>query len=314
MMVLALFLLVGAGVVGYWGLLLSAPAPLAPAQSVDVSPQVMTIAQPPEEVEFEPSQVMKTDVIVLARDLPAYAEISEDDVATESLSIAPPGSFSAIDQVIGKAIWRNLPAGTILNATSFDVGGPLARMIRPGERALAIEVDEVVTAGGLIRPGDFVDVLLSLREDEKNSDRTAQVAVEALRVLSIGDRVGLDLHGNPAIVMPANQQEGERAENKSVANKKARSAVLAVPEQLVTRFLLASQVGRLRLAVRSAEEGMLSSFYAGNVEAIPRINQQLFQFEKFAIQQAARPQPGLVSDRARGTEVIRGKQVFRETP
>ncbi len=309
MMVLALVLLLGAGAVGYWGLMLSTPASQTPTQSVELASPMMTMAQSAEESALELSEAIKTDVIVLAQDLSAYTEITKEDLAVESLTIAPPGSFSDINQLLGRTVWRNLPAGTILNTTSFDVGGPVARMIKPGERALAIGVDEVVSVGGLVRPGDFVDVLLSLREDEKNSDRSAQVAVEALRVLSVGDRVGLDLHGNPAVAASAASTDSKRSDSKRL-----HSAVLAVPEQLVTRFLLASQVGHLQLAVRSAEEGMLSNFYAGDEMVIPSINQQLFQFEKFALKRAIRPQPGLVSDQAEGTEVIRGRQVFREIP
>ena len=45
------------------------------------------------------------------------------------------------------------------------MGGPLARMIRPDERALAVSIDEVAGAGGQLTPGDYVDILLFLHNN-----------------------------------------------------------------------------------------------------------------------------------------------------
>lgn len=43
--------------------------------------------------------------------------------------------------------------------------------------------------------------------------------------------------------------------------------VLAVPEALLSRLMLAAQAGVLRLAVRSAEEKRLARYWAGESEA-----------------------------------------------
>nr|GFC33606.1 hypothetical protein [Tanacetum cinerariifolium] len=74
--------------------------------------------------------------------------------------------------------------------TNFEAGGTLARMIRPGERALALSIDEIIGAGGQLSPGDYVDVLLYLPSDQTNPDRSAQTVVPALRVLSVGALMG----------------------------------------------------------------------------------------------------------------------------
>ncbi|WP_134701572.1 Flp pilus assembly protein CpaB, partial [Pseudomonas viridiflava] len=92
-----------------------------------------------------------------------------------------------IEQAVGRTPWRHLSAGTWLNEESFQAGGALARMIRRDERALTVAVDEVIGAAGQLLPGDYVDVLLYLREDASNLQQSAQIAVPALRVLGIGD-------------------------------------------------------------------------------------------------------------------------------
>lgn len=300
---LALIMLLAAGVAGYWGVNMSRQAEMRPApvaapiadRATDVQPAIKPLEN-------------RVSVVVLARDVPAYAALEAEDLAIEMLRLAPPDSFSAIEQVLDKKVWRDLPAGTVLNAASFDAGGPLAQMIRADERALAIAIDEVVGAGGHLRPGDYVDVLLFLRQDKQNGDRTMQVAVPALRVLSVGRDLGAKLSGEAA------HDTATTAEQTQQRRDKARSAVLAVPELLLTRFALATEVGSLRLAVRSADEQRLTDYYAGRSREVEEINQQLFQFEKFALRRARRPQPGLVAPPPRGIEVYRGDSLSRELP
>ena len=294
LMGLAVVLIAGAGMAGYWGLTLSREPQAPPAEPV--AEQEAVVVQPEKPAVAE----LRADVIVLARDIPAFSKLTETDLVVEKLRVAPPGSYSDTSALIGRQIWRDLPAGTVLNEGSFNEGGPLARMIRPGERAVPVKIDEVVAAGGHLRPGDYVDVLLFLKSDGQNTQRSAQVAVPALRVLSVGDDIGMDLSGEP-VATPADDGD-KRAQRPRVA----RSAVLAVPDALVTRFTLASQVGSLRLAVRSAEEKRLAAFYAGEPGKIEEINRQLFRFEKFMLSPAAAKPAGI--------QVFRGSIVSRENP
>lgn len=316
---LAVLLFLGALGAGYWGVSLSsqtqsqAPSEL-PAKSVGSHPSGEIVGQD-SAIPFERSPELvsiiddRVGVVVLSRDLSAHDEITAEDLAVERMRIAPPGSFTDPETLVGRKVWRSLPAGTVLGASSFEAGGPLARMILPNERALAIQIDEVVGGGGHLGPGDYVDVLLFLREDGKNSDQTMQVVVPALRLLSVGNSLGLDLSGQP-VSLPEESDDPARRQPRA---DNARTAVLAIPDELLTRFALAAQVGSLRLAVRSAAEGHLSHYYDSGSTVTEELNQQLFQFEKFALRHAERPQPGLVV-RPRGIEVIRGSEISRNLP
>ncbi|EXF45582.1 Flp pilus assembly protein CpaB [Pseudomonas sp. BAY1663] len=312
-LLLAGILLVGALVAGYWGVRLSRQSEPAPLQPQLEPPALADVTQIPERVEARLKEERRNSVVVLARDLKPLVPIVAEDLAVEHLRIAPPGSFARVEELLGRTLWRELPAGSMLNAASFEMGGPLARMIRPQERALAIAVDDVVGGGGHLAPGDYVDVMLYLRESEKNRDQTAQVVIPALRVLSFGEALGATNTGEPAV-----RAEHEEDKEQRVTRRKepARTAVLAVPEQLLSRFLLASQVGVLRLAVRSADEHLLADYYAGAPLAsdVEELKRQLFQFEKLALRQARQPQSGLVRPRAMAVQVYRGTDVSRQTP
>ncbi|KIP96249.1 MULTISPECIES: Flp pilus assembly protein CpaB [Pseudomonas] len=310
-LVLAGVLLVGAVITGYWGLSLSRgpvqPAPAPEASSAPVPTEVRS------QLQTQVDDQQRSSVVVLARDVQPMTPITRDDLAVERLRIAPPGSFAKPEALLGRTLWRHTTAGTVLNQATFEMGGPLARMIRPQERAIAVAVDEVIGGGGHLSPGDYVDVLLYLRQDENNQDQTAQVLIPALRLLSVGGVLGATNQGEAA--QPPVDDDEERRRRRSPT-----TAVLAVPEALLTRFMLATQVGSLRLAVRSADEKLLAGYYAGDEPkaAIAEAQRQLFQFEKLALRGTTpQPQPGVAVQRASapaGIPVYRGNDATRQTP
>lgn len=308
---LAGLLLVGAIIAGYWGLTLSRQPVVEPAAAPAAVAVVSPNAAPATPVEDPTRQ----PVVVLLRDIAPFVKITAADVAVEKLRTAPAGSLGAIDQVIGRTPWRPLSAGSWLSEESFEAGSQLARMIRPGERALAVAVDEVINAGGQLAPGDYVDVLLFLRKDESNSQASAQLVVPAVRVLVVGSQMGLTNEGQPA--SPARTEEERlRQEQQRMA---ARSVVLAVPEPLLSRLMLASGAGVLRLAVRSADEQQLAKYWAGENDVATRLDtprRDLLEFSQLSLTPPPRPVAvaGQPVARKPAVEVIRGAEAAQPTP
>jgi pilus assembly protein CpaB len=310
---LAVLFLLGALFAGYWGLVLSnqsaAPIPQpASSNSIAAPVSVPVVAEKPTE---DPT---RQPVLVLVRDVPAYTPITADDLTVERLKVAPPGSFNKPEDAIGRMSWRPLPAGTWLTDSSFEAGGTLARMIHPGERALALAVDEIIGAGGQLSPGDYVDVLLYLPPDQENTDRSAQTVVPALRVLSVG-----------ALLGPVNQGEDDqgisRADRDQLQKLKssARNVVVAVPEQLLNRLMLASQAGLLRLAVRSAEEKNLQRYWAGDSSIATQLDtssRNVIHFNQLSMgsSRSVVPAGGGAPRGPRPIEIIRGNQTSQQTP
>ncbi|CAM3217574.1 Flp pilus assembly protein CpaB [Pseudomonas floridensis] len=316
-MVLAVLFLLGAIIAGYLGIIVSrqpeAPPPEAAPASTPEAVASTVQARAPTPVPVE--DAMRQSVVVLARDIPAYTPVTAEDLTVERLKVAPVGSFNSIDQVVGRTGWRTLKAGTWLNEDSFDAGGTLARMIRPQERALALSVDEVIGAAGQLSPGDYVDVLLYLPNDADNLHRSSQVAVPALRVLSVGELLGPDRDGNPVNAVSADErikQEERRAT--------ARTVVVAVPQTLLGRLMLATQSGVLRLAVRSASEGNLQDYWTSDstrnavAERLDSANRQMVSFSQLSLTPAVAPTQVGASRGTRPVEVIRGNQTTQQTP
>ncbi|MCF5199831.1 Flp pilus assembly protein CpaB [Pseudomonas syringae] len=313
-LVLAVLFLLGALIAAYLGIAVSKPAEapaavIPPSEPVTTETAIQTPPTPPVE------DALRHNVVVLARDIPAYTAITADDLTIERLKVAPPGSFEAIDKIVGRSSWRTLTAGSWLAESNFEAGGTLARMIRPHERALALQVDEVTGASGQLSPGDYVDVLLYLPEDVSNPNRSSQVVVPALRILGVGALLGPDRNGKP--VQDINADERLKQEQQRI---NARTVTVAVPQALVARLMLASQTGVLRLAVRSADEGNLQDYWAneaGSPDAAERLdsaNRQLVSFRQLSLGPASAPTSGATPRTSRAVEVIRGNQITQQTP
>jgi pilus assembly protein CpaB len=144
-----------------------------------------------------------------------------------------------------------------------------ASRLNPGERALAVPVDELVAAGNRILPGDYVDVFLNLRAPgglDREGQAQARLLLSRLRVLSYG--AADTTPGTPHAATPEANAEatdsraadirGSSATSASGnAPAPARSAVLAVPVDQANRLLLGAQQGKLFLALRNPDDAGL---------------------------------------------------------
>ncbi|AGA34146.1 Flp pilus assembly protein CpaB [Thioalkalivibrio nitratireducens DSM 14787] len=232
-------------------ILLLGAAVIAGIAGYQLSRQPEPVAAPPAEPAPPPEPTVEDDarveVLFAARDLQAGARVGPDDLRVERLSVRPPHAFSEPDAVIGKLLVLPVREGEPLLDTRFFKASQLARTLRPGERALAVAVDDVVGAGGYIAPGDHVDLLLYLKETGARAGparESAQVVVSDLRVLSYELR--LDLPPDGAAEDTDGERDGQRRSN--------RTAVLAVPEDEAPKVMLAANAGSLRLALHGADE------------------------------------------------------------
>lgn len=237
----AILLLLGAVVAGYFGYRMSTGDNTAVVKKTEKAS--------PERGDG------RVAVVVARRDIAAGAALVAEDIDLEYLRLSPPSSYADVNLVLGSKPWTEIKAGSVVTTTHFQSGGQLARLIRPDERAVAIAVDDVIGGGGFVSPGDYVDVLVFIRENRAGETReTAQVVLPALRLLSYGSRMS--------------RRNGEPGQEKSSSNdndegRSPRTAVLAVPEKFSTRLMLASNAGNLRLAVRSADAGFHERYLSG---------------------------------------------------
>ncbi len=127
----------------------------------------------------------------------------------------------------------------VVPMSSFSVRTPL------GKRAVTIQIDSLAAVGGLINPGDFVDVIAHLKVPEERDNpkskkkETSVVLFQNIQILSVGTNF------NPVGSKPAYQNQ---------AKAKSLRVTLALEPQQIGFLTFAQKHGRLQLALRSPAE------------------------------------------------------------
>jgi pilus assembly protein CpaB len=199
-------------------------------------------------------------VVEAAGELPAGRPINAADLRIGSAPQAPQGGYASIAEATGAVPVHTIAAGTALNSALMARG--YALRLNPGERALAVPVDELVAAGNRILPGDYVDVFLNLRAPQgmgTEGQAQARLLLSRMRVLSYGaadtapgQAAPTDTAGEASTDARAQDIQGSASSTSSTSTSApVRSAVLAVPVAEANRLLLGAQQGRLFLALRN---------------------------------------------------------------
>ena len=198
-----------------------------------------TLSRRPAPVAAAPVTQAAFQVVVASQTLPPGKAITADQLRVQSLPINPNGAFTDPAQLAGRVPNADIGADSPVLETQLSSG--LAERIEPGERALAVRVDEGNAVGNRLRPGNFVDVFFTLKRDGAignggEIDRTqARLLMSKVRVLAFGNATTSgDTAGDP--------------------NGMVRTAVLAVPVADVDRLTLAESAGRLIFALRNPKD------------------------------------------------------------
>jgi len=147
-------------------------------------------------------QVTMRTVVVAAKDLPEGTSLNMSALATRQFPVAavPAGAFERTDSLIGRIVGVPVFSGEAIvpgRLAPMGTGPGLEVKITPGQRAMAVKIDDVAGISGLIQPNSRVDVVVTLRPTESAKLPIAKLFMENLRVLSVGTTVQRDVDGKP---------------------------------------------------------------------------------------------------------------------
>ncbi|MBU9177491.1 Flp pilus assembly protein CpaB [Burkholderia gladioli] len=202
------------------------------------TPSVQPVQQAASQQQFP--------VVVAAQPLKAGQPIPAESLKVQQVAALPQGAFADPVQVVGRVPIADVPLQAAVLESSLSSG--IADQIEPGERAVAVKVDESNAVGNRMRPGNFVDVFVNFKRDVSAGLPTANGAngpeitktqakllLSKIRVLAFGDAT------------TARDPSGG-------AMSTVRTAVLAVPTAQVDALALAEASGSLTLALRSPRD------------------------------------------------------------
>ena len=204
-------------------------------------------------------------VIVAKTAIPARTLLTEDALTLKKLpkGAIHPESSSHMEDFIGKTSKQSMVAGEQMLASKLfrdRAESGLAFVLPEGHRAVAITVNELIAAGGLIVPGDKVDVIGSCLVDTKVGDKETQMArvvysLQYLEVLAVAQDVVGQEAVPPQDLLRAQDAKTMLSVSRQPENKPtAKSITLALtPDESQKLILLENHPAcSLRLALRAA--------------------------------------------------------------
>lgn len=117
--------------------------------------------------------------------------------------------------------------------------GFLAAALDPGKRAISIPVSVKTSVGGFVRPGDFVDIILTYEVKVETNDnntqnvvarRASETVLQAVRVLAVDQEVTNNRDAGPV-----------------------RTVTVEVSQPQAEKIMLAQEMGTLNLALRGLD-------------------------------------------------------------
>jgi pilus assembly protein CpaB len=172
-------------------------------------------------------------VVVAASDIEVGAKLRANDVRVISLPAAslPPGAFSSVAKVMGRGAILPIGKGDFIlpgKLAAVDAGAGLPSMIPPGMRAVSVRVNDVVSVAGFVQPGTRVDVLAT--GNQGGNDRQTITVLQNVAVIAVG---------------------GSMLERLAAGEQSAPVITLLVSPDDAQKLALASQEGRIQLALRN---------------------------------------------------------------
>lgn len=109
----------------------------------------------------------------------------------------PGGHFTEAKALSGRIVADKLSVGEpITGARLVEDGavyGGVSTMVAPGKRAIAVKGNKVLGLSGYIRPGNHVDVLVTLDDERRSKDKAVtKLVLENIRILATGTELEQD--------------------------------------------------------------------------------------------------------------------------
>jgi len=246
-----------------------------------------------------PKQVVQVQaeavpVVVAVSDLPWGTQLKPEMLKTTPYlkQSLPTGYFSGPDDIKDRVVVAPLKANDPvtehkLAPVSIKTGG-VSAVLEQGKRAIAVKGDKVIGIAGFINPGNKVDVLVTVKDPQRNEEKTKTI-LENIMVLATGTQIQKNEKGEPSPV---------------------DVYTLAVTPEEAETLSLGANEGKLQLALRSVTDTetvltsgvnvlkMLASYSPGNPPPPPPKQEDAKEAPKVVKKWAPRP--------AVSVEIIKG--------
>lgn len=198
----------------------------------------------------------KVNVVVAGRDIPAGTRLTEETlkIAGVEPDALLQGTVADTAALVGRVTRYPVATGEQITLAKIGLQGEtkegLSFIIPAGKRALAVAVTQVSSVGGLLLPGDRVDVIAVFNATDVGSERAVTLFqnIEVLAVAQVAQEP----------VPPPSTEEGEAAGDQPLAQRpqgaepqpEATTVTLALTPEQAQLLAVAQEQGKVWLSLR----------------------------------------------------------------
>lgn len=189
-----------------------------------------------------------TRTVVAVRDLYMGLPITQEDVTLQEMppALVPSDmAFQSIDEVVGRTPRERILANEVVRNERLarrDAGIGLNAIVTPGKRAMTVEVDTESGVAGFLQPNNFVDVIVTIKPDDKDIEAKwlTETILQGVKVLAVDTS------------LTSNAEAEEKKKTRGSTQRRQRPSVtLEVTLDEAEKLALASSKGDLHLVLRS---------------------------------------------------------------
>ncbi len=240
------------------------------------------------------------EVIIAAKDLTPDAPIAADDLKSTQVpeQFVQPYAVQAPTELVGRIPIAPIAQGeqVLLNklrkAEEAPRGNTLSDILPKGTRAVTISTDTISGVGGLVRPGDQVDVLWNVKLPqlgEQQSQVVTLVLFQSVPVVAVGQQLATHRQLSPE-------------EAAAMGAQGSNTITLALTPQETSILLFAREQGMLQLSLRPLSEK------GERIAIAPTDNNALLEYVFGHPVQPPPPPPAPKMPAQRSIEVYRGME------
>jgi pilus assembly protein CpaB len=233
------------------------------------------------------SPIPTSKVVVTSVSIPAGASIEPgmvEELLVPSDTVVP-SALRDVSEVTGYVAVTDLAQGEQIVSFRIDKShrtATLARRVSPALRAVTVNVREDCTFGGLLKPGDRVDIIGTL-DNYGSSERSVRTYIQDAEVLAVGDEFLPDMYDQ--------ERKNENDSLLSVQSMNPGTVTLALSPEDAETVVLLERYGHMKFALRTREVG-------NPIQVDPDQSVQCYSLETFE-----------APTKERLIEVIRGTQL-----
>lgn len=209
-------------------------------------------------------------VLVAKKDIPRGSSIDESAVESQVVpgEYIQPKAVSSLERTEGMVTLASISKGEQITLSKLGYAkqaGGLAESTPSGKRAITISVDAISSLGGMIKPGDYVDVLSMIN-----------VPVQSAEGKMMAQTMVMPLFQNILILAVGNDTGALRARSQdtgtSITEKSGASPLitLALSPQEANLIAFVSEQGKIKLVLRSPADSQIEQTQPVNIETLFR--------------------------------------------